>query len=90
MMPECCTALQNRRRSLCHRDLTVQSSDLVNESMVVGLYTVCTSPASAGLCRNGEVCVVQDLVLDKLKKVRVKTVWAEVKGGRQEEIIKPL
>lgn len=90
MMPECCTALQNRRHGLCRRDLAVQSSDLVNESMVVGLYTVCTSPASAGLYRNGEICVVQDLVLGKLKKLRVKTVWAEMKGGGQEEIIKPL
>lgn len=45
-----------------------QSPDPVNESMVVGLCTACTSPTSVGLCRNGEICVVQDLVIDQFKK----------------------
>lgn len=83
MMPERCTALQSRRRSLCHWDLAVQGSDLVNESMVVGL---CTSLTSVGLCRKGEIWVVQDLVLDQLKKVRIKTVWAEVGSDEGKKI----
>lgn len=86
MMPECCTALQSRRRSLCHWDLAVQGSDLVNESTVVGLCAVCTSLTSVGLCRKGEIWVVQDLVLDQLKKVRIRTVWAEVGSDEGRKI----
>lgn len=51
--------------------------------MVVGL---CTSLTSVGLCRKGEIWVVQDLVLDQLKKVRIKTVWAEVGSDEGRKI----
>lgn len=47
---------------------------------------------SVGLCRNGEICLVQDLVLDQLKKVRVKIglKLVETMRGRLEEIIELL
>lgn len=47
---------------------------------------------SVGLCRNGEIRLVQDSVLDQLKKVRVKIglKLVETMRGTLEEIIELL
>ncbi|GAB0191301.1 hypothetical protein GRJ2_001595400 [Grus japonensis] len=37
--------------------------------MVAGLHRACTSLTAVGLCGNGEIWVVQDLVLDKIFEI---------------------